>query len=220
MRKVRILIADDHTIVRQGMRKLLETYPDFHIIEESRDGAEAVEAVARLRPDLVIMDISMPGLNGLEATREIKKQFPEMRILILTMHAEKEYIFKILQSGASGYLLKGASVEELVTAIRAVDRGESYLNPPASKSMMEDYLRAPHTEKEAGSPQSLTAREKEILQMIAEGYTSKNIATKLCLSSKTIETHRAHIMQKLDIHHAAGLIRYAIQKGWVEVSKA
>lgn len=213
------MIADDHTIVRQGMRKLLETCSDFQIIGEAKDGAETVGAVEKLRPDLVIMDISMPGLNGLEATRQVKKKFPEMRILILTMHAEKEYIFKILQSGASGYLLKGSSVEELVAAIRAVDRGESYLSPPVSKSIIEDYIGGPPSGREGGA-QSLTAREREILQLIAEGHTSKNIAAKLAVSSKTVETHRAHIMQKLNIHNAAGLIRYAIQKGWVEVPRA
>ena len=218
MRKIKIMIADDHTIIRQGMRKLFEAYPELQIVGESQDGEEAVELVKQLLPDLIIMDISMPGLNGLEATRQIKKRFPETKILILTMHAEKEYIFKILQSGASGYLLKGSAIDELVTAIHAVDRGESYLSPPISKSIIEDYVGGGPKSRGALRSQPLTTREREVLQLIAEGHTSKRIATRLSLSSKTVETHRSHIMQKLNIHNAAGLIRYAIQKGWVEVA--
>lgn len=212
------MIADDHTIVRQGMRKLLETYPELQILGESQDGDQTVELAGQLLPDLIIMDISMPGLNGLEATRQIKKRLPEIKILILTMHGEKEYIFKILQSGASGYLLKGSPIEELVAAIHAVDRGESYLSPPVSKSIIEDYIGGGPRRSGTTRSQSLTIREREVLQLIAEGHTSKSIATRLSLSSKTIETHRSHIMQKLNIHNAAGLIRYAIQKGWVEVA--
>lgn len=218
MRKIKVLIADDHLIVRQGMRKLLETYPELQIVGECIDGEETVETARKLIPDLVIMDIGMPGMNGLDATRQIKKKFPEMKVLLLTMHAEKEYILKILQSGASGYLLKGAPIEELVTAIRTLDRGESYLSPPISKSIIENYME----DSKAfgiGRPQPLTAREKEILQLIAEGHTSKSIALRLSLSAKTIETHRSHIMQKLNIHNAAGLVRYAIQRGWVETAK-
>lgn len=215
-RKIKLMIADDHTIVRQGMKKLLETYPELQIVGESQDGEETVEIAMQLLPDLIIMDISMPGLNGLEATREIKKRLPEMKILILTMHAEKEYIFKILQSGASGYLLKGSPIEELVSAIHAVDRGESYLSPAVSKSIIEDYVGGGVRRPVTTRSQPLTTREREVLQLIAEGYTSKRIAARLSLSAKTIETHRSHIMQKLNIHNAAGLIRYAIQKGWVE----
>lgn len=219
MRSIKILIADDHTIVRQGMRKLLEGYSDIEIVGESQDGDETVEAAERLAPEIVIMDISMPGLSGLEATRQIRKKYPAVKILILTMHAEKEYIFQILQSGASGYLLKGSPVEELVTAIRAVDRGESYLSPPVSKSIIEHYItRSGIKTQTVVRSQPLTTREREVLRLIAEGHTSKSIATRLSLSSKTIETHRSHIMQKLNIHNAAGLIRYAIQKGWVGIA--
>jgi DNA-binding NarL/FixJ family response regulator len=218
MRRIKVLIADDHTIVRQGMRKLLEIYPELQILGESKDGYETIEMAKKLNPDLIIMDISMPVLNGLEATRQIKKSFPEIKVLILTMHSEKEYIFKVLQSGASGYLLKGSHIDELVMAIRAVDRGESYLSSPISKSIIEDYVGGTSKALE-GSSQPLTTREREVLQLIAEGHTSRGIATKLFLSSKTVETHRAHIMQKLNIHNAAGLIRYAIQKGLVEVAR-
>jgi len=219
-RKIKIMIADDHTIVRQGMKKLLETYPELQVVGESQDGDETVELVKKLLPDIVIMDISMPGLNGLDATRQIKKRAPEVKILILTMHAEKEYIFKILQSGASGYLLKGSAIDELVTAIHAVDRGESYLSPPVSKSIIEDYVGGGAKSRSPMKSQPLTTREREVLQLIAEGHTSKSIATRLSLSSKTIETHRSHIMQKLNIHNAAGLIRYAIQRGWVDVARS
>ncbi len=217
-RRIKIMIADDHTIVRQGMRKLLETYPELQVIGESQDGDETVELAKQLLPEIIIMDISMPGLNGLEATRQLKKRLPQIKILILTMHAEKEYIFKILQSGASGYLLKGSAIEELITAIHAVDRGESYLSPPISKSIIEEYVGGGPNTRSTTQSQPLTTREREVLQLIAEGHTSKSIATYLSLSSKTIETHRSHIMQKLNIHNAAGLIRYAIQKGWVEVA--
>jgi len=220
MKKISIVIADDHTIVRQGMRKLLETYPELQILGESQDGDETVELAKQLLPDLIIMDISMPGLSGLEATRQIKKRFPEVKILILTMHAEKEYIFNILQSGASGYLLKGSPIEELISAIHAVRRGEFYLSPPVSKSIIEDYIGGGRAIRRpvAARSQMLTTREREVLQLIAEGHTSKSIATHLSVSFKTIETHRSHIVQKLNIHNAAGLIRYAIQKGWVEVA--
>ncbi|MBI3805151.1 MAG: response regulator transcription factor [Nitrospirae bacterium] len=219
MRRIKILIADDHTIVRQGMRRLLEGYPDLEVVGESQDGDETVAAAERLAPELVIMDISMPGFSGLEATRKIKKKYPAIKIVILTVHAEKEYIFQILQSGASGYLLKGSPIEELVTAIRAVDRGESYLSPPVSKSIIESYVTGRGVRAQtAVKSQSLTTREREVLRLIAEGHTSKSIAGRLSLSSKTIETHRSHIMQKLNIHNAAGLIRYAIQKGWVGIA--
>jgi two-component system response regulator NreC len=221
MKKIKVVIADDHTIVRQGMKKLLEGYPEVEVVGEATDGKEAIDVVQRLMPDVVIMDISMPDMNGLEATRQIRKLLPQMKILILTMHAEKEYIFKILQSGASGYLLKGSPVEELVNALQAVSRGESYLSPPVSKSIIEDYVSdVPRGQTGRGRSQGLTTREREILQLIAEGHTSKAIAGILSLSTKTVETHRAHIMQKLDIHNTAGLIMYAIQKGWVEVSNA
>jgi len=219
MKKIRVVLADDHMILRQGMRKLLEGSPEMEVIGEAADGKEAVDVVQRLMPDVVIMDISMPGLNGLEATRQICKLLPQTKVLILTMHAEKEYIFKILQCGASGYLLKGSSMEELVTALQSVQRGDLYLSPPVSKSVIEDYIaESPKGFNPKGSSPRLTAREYEILQLITEGHTSKGIASILSLSTKTVETHRAHIMQKLDIHNTAGLIKYAIQKGWVEVS--
>jgi len=219
MKKIRVVLADDHTIVRQGMRKLLEGSLEMEVVGEASDGKEAVEAAQRLMPDVVIMDISMPVLNGLEATRQICKLLPQTKVLILTMHAEKEYIFKILQCGASGYLLKGSSMEELITALQTVQRGDLYLSPPVSKSVIEDYIAdAPKGSGARGKSPRLTAREHEILQLITEGHTSKAIASILSLSTKTVETHRAHIMQKLDIHNTAGLIKYAIQKGWVEVS--
>jgi len=212
MSKIKILIADDHKILRQGIRSLLAPQPDFEVIGETADGPETLKETFKLKPDVVLMDIGMPNLNGFEATRQIKKKLPEVKVLVLTMYLDDEYVLQALQSGASGYVLKDVAVEELVTAIRAVNNDQYYLSPSISRTVIDAYLRK--TEKgEKESSELLTAREKEIVQLIAEGYTNKEIAAKLYISVKTVDAHRSHIMEKLDIHDVALLVKYAIRKG-------
>ena len=210
---IRVLIAEDHTIVRKGLRSLLDAEPGIEVIAEAKDGQEAVEKTERLRPDVVVTDISMPGLNGLEATRRIKKRFPEVQVVILSMHTNDEYIFQVLGAGASGYVLKQSAVQELVSAIQMVSRGQSYLSPSVSKRVVEEFVRRGQALAEPDSYDSLTNREREVLQLVAEGHKSREIAELLYISEKTVQTHRAHIMQKLGIRGAAELTQYAVRKG-------
>lgn len=212
MSKIKILIADDHKILRQGIRSLLSSQGDFEVIGETSDGPETLKETFKLKPDVVLMDIGMPNLNGFEATRQIKKKLPEVKVLVLTMYQDDEYVLQALQSGASGYVLKDVAVEELVSAIRAVNNDQYYLSPSISRTVIDAYLRK--TEKGEREPSDLlTAREREIVQLIAEGYTNKEIAAKLYISVKTVDAHRSHIMEKLDIHDVAQLVKYAIRKG-------
>jgi DNA-binding NarL/FixJ family response regulator len=210
---IRVVLADDHTLVRAGIRALLEKLPDVHVVAEASDGREAVHLVTTTQPDVVLMDIAMPGLNGLEATRRLVKEFPAIRVLILSMHKNEEYVWQALRAGAVGYLLKDADLAELALAITAVTRGETYLSPPISKHVIREYVQRVGGE-ETGLEQ-LTPRQREILQLIAEGHTTKMIAQRLGLSVKTVETHRAQMMERLDIHEIAGLVRYAIRMGVV-----
>ena len=212
MNKIKVLLAEDHTIVRKGLRSLLEDEADIEVIGEAENGREAVRKVGQLRPDVVVMDISMPRLNGLEATRQIKKLFPEVKVLILTMHANEEYIFQILRAGASGYVVKQAAVTELVLAIQAACRGDSFLSPSISRKVIEEYIRQAEAVVE-NSYDRLTDREREVLQLIAEGHSTPEIAELLHITEGTVRSHRASLMDKLDIHSAAGLTRYAIRKG-------
>jgi DNA-binding NarL/FixJ family response regulator len=210
---IRVVLADDHTLVRAGIRALLEKLPDVHVVAEASDGREAVHLVTTTQPDVVLMDIAMPGLNGLEATRRLVKEFPAIRVLILSMHKNEEYVWQALRAGAVGYLLKDADLAELALAITAVTRGETYLSPPISKHVIREYVQRVGGE-ETGLEQ-LTPRQREILQLIAEGHTTKMIAQRLGLSVKTVETHRVQMMERLDIHDIAGLVRYAIRMGLV-----
>ena len=213
MTPIRVVLADDHTLVRAGIRALLEKLPDVHVVAEASDGREAVHLVTTTQPDVVLMDIAMPGLNGLEATRRLVKEFPAIRVLILSMHKNEEYVWQALRAGAVGYLLKDADLAELALAITAVTRGETYLSPPISKHVIREYVQRVGGE-ETGLEQ-LTPRQREILQLIAEGHTTKMIAQRLGLSVKTVETHRVQMMERLDIHDIAGLVRYAIRMGVV-----
>ncbi len=213
MTLIRVVLADDHTLVRAGIRALLEKLPDVHVVAEASDGREAVHLVTTTQPDVVLMDIAMPGLNGLEATRRLVKEFPAIRVLILSMHKNEEYVWQALRAGAVGYLLKDADLAELALAITAVTRGETYLSPPISKHVIREYVQRVGGE-ETGLEQ-LTPRQREILQLIAEGHTTKMIAQRLGLSVKTVETHRVQMMERLDIHEIAGLVRYAIRMGVV-----
>ena len=215
MDKLRILVVDDHTVVREGIRLLLEAQPDIEVVGEAREGQEALELVERLRPDLVLMDISMPGMNGLEATHQIRSTYPDVKILILTMQEGDEYFFRVLSAGASGYVLKGASSSELLMAIRAVSEGGVFLYPSMTKKLLTEYLQPGR--EEAGSYDGLTGREKEVLRLIAESKSNQEIADELCLSVNTVQTHRAHIMEKLNLHTRTDLIKYAIRKGLIKV---
>lgn len=213
-KRIRVLIADDHTIVRSGVRLLLEGQPDMEVIGEALTGDAAVEMAETLQPDVILMDIAMPGLDGIEATRRIKGQAPHIGVLVLTMHRSDEHFFAMLQAGASGYVLKAAETNELLSAIRSVARGEAFLYPAMAKRLMQDYLsRTPaYADPETSL---LTPREKEILRLIADGYTNKEIAERLVLSPSTVHSHRNNLMRKLDLNTQHGLIQYARDRGWV-----
>jgi len=218
MKKVRLLVADDHKIFRQGIKKLLEEEPDLQVVGESADGRETVKKATELKPDIVLMDIAMANLNGLEATKQIKKVLPEVKVIMLTMHKNEEYVLQSFQAGASGYILKEGAVEELVSAIRSIYADKSFLSPTVSKTLVDAYLRKMETGKTETPFDLLTDREREVLQLIAEGYTNREVAKQLFISVKTVEAHRAHIMQKLNIHDIAKLVKYAIQKGLVDLN--
>jgi two-component system response regulator NreC len=209
-----VLIADDHTIVRSGVRLLLQAEPDIEVVGEALDGGEAVALAESLRPDLILMDIAMPGTNGLEATRQIKARFPDMHVLVLTMHRSDEYFFEMLKAGASGYVLKGAETNELIGAIRAVARGEVFLYPTMARQLLQDYLNRLKEPESSGQP-ALTPREKEILRLMAEGYSNKEIAEKLVVSPSTIHSHRTNLMRKLNLSSRYELIQYARQRGLI-----
>ena len=216
MEKIRILLADDHTILRSGIRSLLEDEPGLSVIGEAEDGRTAVTMACKLKPDVVIMDIAMPLLNGLEATRQIKVQCPDVKVLILSMHDNEEYIRQVLEAGAMGYILKDAAARELISAIQSVYRGEAVLSPAVTRLVIEDYLRWGGTRPQEEAD-SLSPREREVLQLIAEGYTNKQIAEILSISIKTVQAHRNNLMQKLDLHDRGELIKYAIQKKIIEI---
>ena len=217
MDKVRVLIADDHTIVREGVRALLALYPDIEVLGEAADGKEAIDRTVELHPDVVLMDIAMPGLGGLEATLEIRKLCPEVKILVLTQHENKEYVQRFLKAGASGYVLKKAAGTELVSAIRMVRQGGIYLQGPIASSVVGESMGMGQAEDGEGSYDSLSDREKQVLKLLAEGQSNKEIADLLCLSIKTVMAHRANIMEKLGIHNRVELVMYAIRRGLIQV---
>lgn len=222
MKKIRILIADDHDVVRSGLRMLLRSRQDIAIVGEAADGEEAVHLAEKLHPDLAILDISMPKLDGIAATKIIKQNQPDMKIVVLTVHEEEEYAYQILQAGANGYLLKNAGKKEIFQAIQSALSGERFFSPGISRVIVEGFIKRaseqpPKEEKSAHSAKGeLTERELQILQHIAQGRTSKEIAELLFLSFRTVNTHRANLMQKLNIHDTAGLVRYAINAGLVK----
>jgi two-component system response regulator NreC len=213
MSSVRVLLAEDHTIVRKGLRSLLEGQPDIIVVGEAQDGREALEKTEQLSPDVVLIDIAMPLLNGIEATRRITQRFSDIKVLVLTMHDDQEYIRQVLQAGASGYVVKQAAPTELLSAIRAVRNGGSYLSPTISKRVIQDYVQQSESSDGYDSYDALTARQREVLQLIAEGHTTREIADLLTISVKTVESHRTNLMEKLDIHTTAGLTLYALRKG-------
>jgi two-component system response regulator NreC len=217
MTEIRVLLAEDHTIVRKGLRSLLDADPAITVVGEAENGRQAIDQVERLLPDVVVMDIAMPGLNGLEATRQIKKRFPEVQVLILTVHTAQEYILQILRAGASGYLVKQAAPTDLVQAIQAAHRGDTFLSPSISRKVIEEYVQQASTAAELDSYETLTDREREVLQLIAEGSSTRQIAEQLHISVKTVETHRAHLMDKLELRSTAELTQYAIRKGVISL---
>jgi DNA-binding NarL/FixJ family response regulator len=206
-------LADDHTLVRAGLRKLLESLPNIEVVGEASDGLELLELAAQTQPQVILMDIAMPGLNGLEATGRITKSWPDVRVLILSMHQNAEYIRQALRQGAVAYLLKDSAPMELELALKAVLKGETYLSPAVSKGVVSDYVQRLRSEEQPID--TLTPRQREVLQLIAEGQSTKDIARRLDLSVKTVETHRTQLMKQLDIHEVTGLVRYALRAGLV-----
>lgn len=217
MNPIRILLADDHTLVRAGIRALLQNLAGIKVVAEASDGRLALELIEQHLPDIALIDIAMPGLNGIEITARVAKEWPQVRVLILSMHMNEEYVLQTMRAGATGYLVKGADTNELEMAIRAVARGENWLSPAISKLLVSDYVK--RVSGETSAHELLTPRQREILQLIAEGNSTKEIAHILNISVKTVETHRADLMQRLDIHDLAGLTRYAIRAGIVTSEK-
>jgi|SRR5581483_7965018 len=213
MKPIRVLIADDHKLVRAGICSLIQNMEGIEVIAEAGDGHEALQLVETHRPDVVLLDITMPGLNGLEVAARITKEFPHISVIILSMHTNEEYVLQVLRIGAAGYVVKGADPAELEIAIKAVFRGETYLSPLVSKRVLMDYIQ--HIGGRSRSLELLTPRQREILQLIAEGHSTKKIAHMLNISVKTVETHRMQLMERLDIHDIAGLVRYAIRIGLI-----
>jgi DNA-binding NarL/FixJ family response regulator len=213
--KYRIVIAEDHTILREGLRALLSSNPDFEIVGEAEDGREAIRCVEKLKPNLVLTDLSMPRMNGMDAIRDIKRKSPGTKILVLTVHKTEEYILATLQAGADGYLLKDSTHAELLAAVKHVLSGKHYISPGISDKVLEGYLEGRKTLKTKTAWETLTQREREILKLIAEGYKNKEIADDLCISVKTVEKHRANLMEKLSLHNVQALTAYAIERGLV-----
>ena len=216
MTPIRILLADDHHLVRAGIRSLLDNLPGIAVVAETGDGREAIELVRTHRPSLVLMDIAMDGMNGLDATAHLLKEFPQLRVIILSMHANEEYVRQALQAGAAAYLLKDAATAELELAVRAVAQGQTYLSPAISRQVVDEYLSG-QNEAASGPLTQLTPRQREVLQLIAEGKTTKQTAALLDVSVKTVETHRAQLMERLAIHDVPGLVRYAVRHGMVHI---
>ena len=210
---IRVLIADDHTIVRSGVNLLLSSEPDIQVVGEATDGNSAVELAQQLKPDVVLMDIGMPELDGFEATRRIRERVPEAKVLVLTMHRSDEYLFQMLEAGAQGYVLKGAETGELINAVRTVARGEVFLYPSMARRLVQQFLR----QAGADPPQRprLTPREKQILNLVAEGYSSKEIAERLVVSPSTVHSHRTNLMQKLGLSTRHELVQYARRQGLI-----
>jgi two-component system response regulator NreC len=211
MKKIRILLADDHAVVRQGFRMILSAHPDLEIVGEAGNGREAVELAATLRPDVVVMDVAMPELNGIEATRRLTAENPHIRVVALSMHKDSGYVREILRAGARGYLLKDSVADDLVAAVRSVAGGEGYLSPAISNAVLDDYR------KHVTNPiDLLSSREREVLQMLAEGKTNKEIAVTLNLSVYTVDAHRGRIMEKLNVHSINELVRFAVRNGLID----
>jgi DNA-binding NarL/FixJ family response regulator len=215
MMRLRVLLADDHKLVRAGIRSLLERLPGLDVVAEASDGKEALLLVEEHQPQVVLMDLSMPGLNGIEATRYLTRKFPQVRVLILSIYSDEEHVYQSLRAGAAGYLMKGAATEELELAIRSVARGGTYLSPPVSKPVIMEYIR--RTNVGLGVREGISPRQSQILKLIAEGETTKQVAMHLAISVKTVETHRSALMRRIGVRDVAGLVRYAVKVGLVDL---
>lgn len=213
--KSKIVLAEDHTILREGLKSLLSSSQDFEVIGEAADGREAIQCVEKLKPDLILIDLSMPRMNGMEAIREIRRLSKEVKIIVLTVHKSEEYILATFKAGADGYVLKDSTHEELLIAIKSVLKGKNYISPEISDKVLEGYLEGRRRLKSKTAWETLTSREREILKLIAEGYKNKEIAEDLCISVKTVEKHRSNIMEKLNLHNVQALTTFAIEKGLV-----
>jgi two-component system response regulator NreC len=217
MKKIRVLVVDDHNIVVDGICALLGLAKDMEVVGVASNGSEALEMVRKLLPDVVLMDISMPIMDGLEATRRIRKEFPDIKVLALTQYDDKEYVFPIIEAGASGFISKTAASSELVSGIRAVNKGDSFLSPSAARILVEDYQQEINLRKELDPYKQLTDREREILKLLAEGHNTREIAEMLAISPKTVEGHKTNLMNKLDLHNRTDLIKYALRKGIITI---
>lgn len=213
MKALRILLADDHTVVRKGLRLLIESNDGMEVVADAADGREAVALAERHTPDVVVMDVAMPGLNGIEAARQITAKLPQTAVVFLSMHSDEGYVLKALKAGARGYLLKDSAEYDLINAVKAVSEGKAFFSPAISKMLVEDYMRQMRERSVEDSFELLTRREREVLQLLAEGKNNKDVASILGLSLYTVETHRSNIFQKLNLHSGAELILYAIRKG-------
>jgi two-component system response regulator NreC len=213
MKNIRILLADDHTVVRKGLRLLLENHSGFEVVADAADGREAVALAETHKPDVVVIDVAMPSLNGIEAARQIAGKSPQTAVVFLSMHSDEGYVLKALKAGARAYLLKDSAESDLVNAVKAVSEGKAFFSPAISKMLVEDYMRRMQEQQVEDSYDLLTTREREVLQLLAEGRNNKEVAQLLNLSLYTIETHRSNILQKLNLHSTAELILYAIRKG-------
>ena len=213
MKKLRILLADDHIVMRSGLRALLDRQPNLEVVGESENGRETVALAASLKPDVVVMDVGMPILNGIEATQTIVAQCPTIAVVILSMHADESYVMRALKAGARGYLLKDSAAADLIGAIQAISQGKSFFSPKVSRILAEDYVRVLKQKGAVDTYDLLTSREREILQLLAEGKANKEVAAALNISPYTVETHRGHILQKLNLHNSAELVLYAVRKG-------
>lgn len=215
--QIRLLLADDHAVVRSGLRLLLEAQPDMEIIGEVENGEDAIRRTAELKPDVVLMDIEMPGMNGIEATRRIKRESPQTAVLALTMYEDDQYFFEMLQAGAAGYVPKRAAPDELASAIRAVSRGDVFLYPSLAGRLVQDYLVRRDVETNEPTPDDLTPREQEVLTLIAQGLSNGEIGEQLVISVKTVDRHRENIMRKLNLHNRVDLVKYALRKGLIDL---
>jgi two-component system response regulator NreC len=217
MQKIRVLVVDDHTLVRDGVCALLALTGDIELVGEAANGSEALQIVKELEPDVVLMDIAMPIMGGLEATRRIHKEFPRTRVLVLTQYDDKEYVFPVIEAGASGFISKVAASSELASGIRSVYQGDSYLSPSVAKLLVEDYQHRLNGRVRHDPYEHLTNRERDVLKLVAEGYTTQEIADRLVVSPKTVEGHRTNLMAKLGIHNRTELVKYALRKGIITI---